>query len=67
MNLINPFNNKSTTTRKLTNTNRNIDRIFSSIDCGEFFWLNMSSQYSSVNTNKNILSVCNEGITVRKK
>jgi hypothetical protein len=67
MNLIDPFNNKSITLRKLTNTNRNINGIFSSIDCGEFFWLNMPSQYSSVNTNKNILSVCTEGITVRKK
>jgi len=67
MNLIDPFNNKSTTTRKLTNTNRNINGIFSSINYGEFFWLNMPLQYSSINTNRNILSVYTKGITVRKE
>jgi hypothetical protein len=67
MNLIDPFNNKSTTTRKLTNTNRNINGIFSSINYGEFFWLNMPLQYLSINTNRNILSVYTKGITVRKE
>jgi hypothetical protein len=67
MNLIDPFNNKSTTTKKLTNTNRNINGIFSSINYGEFFWLNMPLQYSLINTNRNILSVYTKGITVRKE
>jgi hypothetical protein len=43
--------------RKLVNTNNYIDRIFSLIDCGEFFRLNMTSQYRSINTDVNTLSV----------
>lgn len=40
----------SYTIRKLTNINGYIDKIFSSVDCGEFFRLNMPLQYPLINT-----------------
>lgn len=58
---------KGGTTRKLTNTNEHIDEIFSSVDCDEFFWLNMYSQYPSVNTDKNIFLIYTKRITMENE
>jgi hypothetical protein len=54
------------TTTKLTNTNAHTNIIFMSIDYSEFFRLNISSQYLSVNTDENILLIYTERITMKK-
>jgi hypothetical protein len=58
--------NGTTTTRKLINTNRNINEIFMSIDCSEFYQQNILSLYPSVNTDRTIPLVYTERITMGK-
>ena len=54
------------TIRKLTNTNEYTNRIFLLVNCGKCFWLNIPSQYQSVNTNANISSIFIEWITLKR-
>jgi hypothetical protein len=55
------------TTRKLININRNTNGMFSSVDCNKFYQQNISSLYSSVNTDGTIFLVYTERITVGKE
>ena len=55
------------TTRKLVDTNRNTNRIFSSIDYNKFYQHNILSLYPSLKTDGTILSIYIKGITVEKK
>jgi hypothetical protein len=53
-------------TRKLVNTNKNINEIFLSIFCDNLFRQNFTYSYPSVNTDRKIISVYTKGIAVRK-
>jgi len=57
---------RSTTTIKLVNTNKNNNKIFSLVYCDDIYQHNFSSMYPSVNTNRKILLVYTKGITVGK-
>jgi len=52
---------------KLINTNRNIDEIFLSVNCSEFYKQNTLSLYSSINTDENILSIYIKRIALKKE
>jgi len=54
------------TTKILANTNRNIDEIFTLIDCSELYLQNNLLLHPSININKNIL-VYTDAITVGKE
>jgi hypothetical protein len=55
------------TTRKLTNINRNTDRIFSLVYCSNIYQLNFQSLNLLVDTNMNIPIIYTEGIMVGKE
>jgi hypothetical protein len=55
------------TAGKLLNTNGNIDEIFLSVDCSEFYRQNILSLYPLVNTDITIPSIYIVRITVGKK
>jgi hypothetical protein len=55
------------TTKILANTNRNIDEIFTLIDCSELYLQNNLLLHPSINIDKNILSVYTDAITVGKE
>lgn len=54
------------TTKILANTNRNIDEIFTLIDCSELYLQNNLLLHPSINIDKNIL-VYTDAITVGKE
>jgi hypothetical protein len=54
------------TTKILANTNRNIDEIFTLIDCSELYLQNNLLLHPSINIDKNIL-VYTDAITVEKE
>lgn len=55
------------TTKKLANTNRNIDGKIMLVDYGEFYWQNSPSLYLSMNIKRNIILIYTKGITVGKE
>jgi hypothetical protein len=55
------------TTRKLVDTNRNTNKIFSLIDYNKFYQHNILSLYPSLKTDGTILSIYIKGITVKKE
>lgn len=60
-------NSRQFTTKKLANIKRNIDRIFSLVNCSKFHQQNILSLYLLVNTDGNIPSICTKRITMEKK
>jgi len=54
------------TVKKLTNTNKNTNKIFLLIYYSEFYWYNFSFLYSLVNTEENFTSVYIDRIAVEK-
>jgi hypothetical protein len=54
------------TIRKLANTNKNIDEIFSSVYYDNLYQYNFSSMYPSVNIDRKTFLVYTEGIIMEK-
>jgi len=55
------------TTGKLINTNGNIDEIFLSVDCSEFYRQNILSLYPLINTDITIPSIYRENYSGKKE